>query len=172
MTQIFFVRHPEAQRPHSESHGPEYGLTEHGVAQAHEVGSWLLEITGNKPTSFECAPSRRSHEAAKIVAGTAGLSTPIGEQLAFERTGRELHEIERSMHEWVFEKNSGLYVAVLSRKAIASCLKDRLGLSMAEVVGEDELLPTGSVTRLSVARGSFDVDYIRLSPQDAAQFKW
>lgn len=160
MAELFLVRHPLAHRRLSDSYGEHYGLTQEGIEEAQAVGRHLLEITGVAPISFERATSLRSKQAAEIIAGTAGIATPITAQKGFNRTGYTPEEIEQRMQEWLAlpREENGVYVAVMSRAAIVGCIGPILGLTQAEIIGAEETdrstIRTGSVTSLTVRAGA------------------
>lgn len=155
MAELFLIRHPRAQRPLFQQYGELYGLTLEGEEQARQVGQYLLEIVGSVPISFERATSKRSEDAAKIIAGIAGIPTPITPQDAFNRTGYTPTDIQAHMEAWMaMKKENGAYVAVMSRAAIVACISQQLGWSddeiMSDVSNDRSSVPTGSVTHLTV----------------------
>lgn len=173
---IWFIRNAEAldlAGDHENKYSVLPGITAEGTRTALAMGEAIQRMTSGDWRSIDGvfqASSTRSVETARVVLGGAGYPHPIETIDAFNHTGRDTREVIDDMQEWVRSLDNGLYVAAVSRRAIAACVGSAFGWS-DEVINNDQSLdgsgseesgfiPTASLTEVVVDKGDISVTHL------------
>lgn len=170
MGHIVIVRHGEADRRLEDTFGEHTRMNARGEVQIRSAGAAILDATrGMTVTTVETAPSDRSAANGRLLAGTLYTAARVVQNDLLHRNA-SVEQLTENMSKWVFDRESGLYVAVMSGYAIRAFLAYTGQLSFQEVDVDDEygdsIVPCGSVTTARVSdSGDIDVRNIGLNPE-------
>jgi phosphohistidine phosphatase SixA len=170
MGELYVVRHGEAHKPLESDFGASYSLTPKGRGHVLEAGKALRSvIAAGSIESIECAPTLRSLDSAKLLAGALETSVAIHERDALHHRGLEAPELIFELNKWIYDKTSGVYVTAMSRRAIVALLAPVMGLGTAEVNAiesdSDIQIPCASITRLEVSERGLSIVKIGMTSE-------
>lgn len=170
MGHIVIVRHGEADRRLKDTFGEHMLMNARGEHQIRSAGAAILGATrGMAVTTVETAPSDRSAANGRLLAGTLNTSTRVVRNDLLHRDA-SVEQLTGDMAKWVYDRELGLYVAVMSGYAVRAFLAYTGQLSFQEVDIEDKyvdsIVPCGSVTTARVSdKGDIIVKNIGLDPE-------
>lgn len=170
MGEIYAVRHGEAHRPLESDFGSLYSLTANGRDEILKTGHALRSrLSPRTITGIECAPTLRSLDAAKLLAGALETSAHVSEQSSLQHRGIEAPRLLFELNRWACNKKSGVYVCAMSRRALLALVAPVLGLTPAEINAteceSDIQIPCASVTHLTVTERGLQLRHFGVSAE-------
>lgn len=138
-------------------------LSPAGVRQAIAAATWLRDyIPKNEVRKLEVSDGPRAHAMARQIAGVTNWGMQVDNQPALNHRGMPRVAVVEATQGWLIQDRlPGVYVAVMSGRAIRAMIQRELGLSDKWVDHEpDGLLAPGSIVSLHLDGGKPKVDLI------------
>lgn len=170
MGELYIVRHGKADRRLDDKFGEHVLMNSVGEMQIRTAGSVLGQLfswRGTKVTTIECATSARSKHNAKLLGGTMGEAARIIPNTLLDQEATVGSDVLlKNIEQWTQDRETGLYLAVMSGRAIQAYLAHAGEPNVFIDDNENHYVPCGSVTKIIYAAGGSAIDFVGQDPRD------